>query len=284
MDKIFGMDFEINLADIVAIGIPIGKNSEKVLNFLRKASLFFETFDIEKKRGINLKIFDEGNLKFKDRFEITKKIKEILEKNKIPLIFSKSHLVSLFSIQAFEKDLKIIVFDAHADCKNNYIDEKIEESIEPLKLNKNIYNCSTWLRRLIESGYKNIMLIGLRACSDEEIEFLEKSKIQYITSNFIKKNLKDARKKIKNFVGNSKVYLSLDMDFFDPSISPAVDHPEANGLSYEEFKSLIENIELKIFALDIVEIAFTEKKLMEMTFSLAFKVLFDLLLKMENNF
>lgn len=284
MEKIFGMDFDREVAEIITLGIPLGKNSEKILKFLRRESLFFETFDLEKERGIELKIFDEGNLKFKGQNEITERVKKILNDGKIPLILSKSHLTSLFSIQAFDKSSKIIVFDAHADSKNNYIDERIENSTWPLFLNKNFYNCSTWLRRLIEYGYKNVAIVGLRACSEEEIEFLKNNKILYLTSNSVKNSVKKARKKLGNFTKNSKVYVSLDIDVFDPSIALAVENPEPNGLSYKEFREILDGIKGDIIGVDLVEIAFTNKKLMEITCCTAFKTLFDLFLKLKNKF
>ncbi len=284
MDKIFGMDFEKELAEIVTIGIPLGKNSSKVLKFLRKASLFFETFDLEREKGVELKIFDEGDLKFRNENEITKKIKEILNEKKIPLILSKSHLASLFSIKAFDKNLKVIVFDAHADCKNNYLDERIASSVQPLKLDENFYNCSTWLRRLIENGFRNVGIIGLRACSEEEVEFLKKNKILYITSNSIKKNPGKEKRRISNFTKGSNVYLSIDIDVFDPSLALAVENPEANGLNYQEFSEILNEIKGKIVGVDLVEISLANKKLMEITCSLALKALFDLLLKLENKF
>ncbi|MFH7882409.1 MAG: arginase family protein [Candidatus Aenigmatarchaeota archaeon] len=284
MEKIFGMDFDREVADIIAIGIPLGKNSEKILKFLRKASLFFETFDLEKERGIELKIFDEGNLKFKDENEITERVKKILNDEKIPLILSKSHLTSLFSIKAFDKNSKIIVFDAHADCKNNYLDERVVNSAQPIKLNKKFYNCSTWLRRLIENEYRNVAIVGLRACSEEEINFLKNNKILYITSTSIKKSLCKEKKRISDFTKNSKIYVSIDIDVFDPSIALAVENPEANGLNYQEFFEILNGIEGEIVGLDLVEISLADKKLMEITCSLGLKALFDLLLKLKEKF
>ncbi len=286
MEKLWASNFSASSADLLALGIPLGKNSEKVLRFLRKTSLFFETFDVDKRRGLKLRICDLGNLKFKKPRQITEKIREIVRKGKVPLILSKSHLASFFSIQAFEKELKIVIFDAHADLRNEYWDEKVKDSVYPLNFEKknSSYNCATWLRRLIEKGYKNVVLVGLRACSEDELEFLETNKILYFTSRAIKKDLKDVRKKLEKFARSSKLYVSLDMDVFDPPIAPAVDHPEPNGLNFQEFSELVEGIARgKFVGLDLAEICLTEKKLMEITSFLALKALFEILLRIRPN-
>jgi len=275
MEKFFGFDFGEENSNVILLSFLLGKNSIKSINFFRKFSLFFETFDLERKKGI--RIFDSGNFRPKNASEIAKKVKEVLEKKKFPVIISKSHLISLFSLQAFEKDIKIIVLDAHADAKNFYSDEKVKDSTWPLRLENNYYNCSTWLRRAVENGYKNFFILGLRACSEDELNFLEDNRILYFTSTYIKKNLEDVKKKVRKFSRNSKIYLSLDIDFFDPSFAPAVENPEPNGLSYLEFREIIDGI--KISCADLVEFSLAPKKLMEITYSLALKSLFDLVLK-----
>lgn len=248
-------------SNVIFLGINLGKNAEKMLNSVREISDFVDVMDVDRKINMfeNLEIFDSGNLELKNLDEITKEVKKIVDGKKFPLILGKSHLLTLYAMKSFPKDVKIINFDAHGDVKDSYFDELIDESIEPLKLDKNMtkkYNCTTWLRRVCEiNGLENVAMVGLRDCDQDDFEFIEKSNILYFTPNQIRKNMPDVKEKLRKFVKNSKVYISLDMDVFDPAFAPAVDHPEPNGINFQEFLDLIEEVcKGSVVGMDLVEI------------------------------
>jgi len=273
-------------ADVVIFGVPLGKDAKKSLDSLRETSWFVEFFDVDKKKNLieNLKFFDAGDISLTSENDILVKTKEILDKNKIPLILGKSHLLTLFSLRAFDR-VKVVSFDAHADIKNEYEDEKISQSTEPLNLKEpSKYNCTTWLRRAFEEGKKDIAILGLRSCDEEDYDFIEKNGILAFTPNQIRKNFYEKeriKEELRNFSKNSKVYLSVDIDVFDPSIAPAVDHPEPNGLLLPEFLEILEIFKGKIVGFDLVEIAFCEKKLMEITEFLATRVILEILSRLK---
>jgi agmatinase len=50
----------------------------------------------------------------------------------------------------------------------------------------------------------------------------------------------DVKEKLENFLKNAKFYVSVDIDVFDPSIAPAVEYSEPNGIFFHEFVDLIE--------------------------------------------
>ena len=273
-------------ADVVIFGVPLGKDAKKSLDSLRETSWFVEFFDVDKKKNLieNLKFFDAGDISLTSENDILVKTKEILDKNKIPLILGKSHLLTLFSLRAFDR-VKVVSFDAHADIKNEYEDEKISQSTEPLNLKEpSKYNCTTWLRRAFEEGKKDIAILGLRSCDEEDYDFIEKNGILAFTPNQIRKNFYEKeriKEELRKFSKNSKVYLSVDIDVFDPSIAPAVDHPEPNGLLLPEFLEILEIFKGKIVGFDLVEIAFCEKKLMEITEFLATRVILEILSRLK---
>lgn len=273
-------------ADIVIFGVPLGKDAKKSLDSLRETSWFVEFFDVNKKKNLieNLKLFDAGDISLTSENDIFVKTKEMVDKKKIPLILGKSHLLTLFSLRAFDK-VKVVSFDAHADIKNEYEDEKISQSIEPLNLRESSkYNCTTWLRRVYEEGKKDIAILGLRSCDKEDYDFIEKNGILSFTPSQIRKNFYEKgriKEVLRNFSKDSKVYLSIDIDVFDPSIAPAVDHPEPNGLFLQEFLDLIEIFKGRIVGFDLVEIAFCDKKLMEITEFLATRVILEVLSRLK---
>jgi len=243
-------------ADIIVFGVPIGKDSKKVLTDLRKVSDFVETFDLDKKRNIfdNIKIADIGDLQLKKLDEITRKCEEILKLGKIPFMLSRGHLASLFSLKAFPEDVKVVVFDAHCDLKDKYLDS-ILTSYYSSTVNKKLLskmNGATWLRRFCESRKNEVALIGVRSCDEFEFEYMKKRNIQFFTPTQIRKNMEKVKKKLVNFLDGSKFYVSFDIDAFDPSIAPAVEYLEPNGLFFHEFVDLIEPFKKgKLVGLDL---------------------------------
>lgn len=246
--------FSLEEANVVVFGVPIGKDSKKVLDSLRKTSDFVESFDLDKKRNLldNVRVADVSNLKLKNLDEITKKTREILDMGKIPLIIGGNHLLTLFTLKAF-KDVKLIVFDAHSDLKDVY-DYKIfreMDFVKGIKFNPRV-NDATWLRRACEFlDPKNILLIGIRSSDEFDLDFIEKNGISYFTPNQIRDNISKIKEKLRRFIKNSRVYISLDMDVFDPSIAPAVHHPEPNGLFLHQFMDLIDAFKGKLVGLDL---------------------------------
>jgi agmatinase len=99
--------------------------------------------------------------------------------------------------------------------------------------------------------------IGTRSVSKEELEYAEKSDIQFITVGRIRedgvpKTLKNVEKLL---VDCKKIYLTIDMDVLDPAFAPAVQNPEPDGLSMSVFLSLLEKVcALPIVAFDLVEV------------------------------
>jgi agmatinase len=250
-------------SNIVAFGVDCPES-------LREVSQMVEPFDIDEQRNLleNVRIFDAGDVKLA---EIEKNTKEILSAKKLPLILAKEHTVTLHAMKAVPAKTKLIVFDAHADLKDEY------------EGSKQSHAC--WLRRwceLAKENCKNVAIVGVRSCDEDEFEFMKNNGVLYFTSNKIKEDFEDVKQRLQNFVGGSNasvpVYVSIDMDVFDPSIAPAVKYAEPEGISYSEFLSLVESLKSsKIVGLDCVEIrplALGENKITEF---LAVKVIFKLL-------
>jgi agmatinase len=265
-------------SDVITFGVPLGSGSKKSLIALRKVSDMVEPFDLDKKRNLleNTKIFDIGDLKLKKLDDITENTKKILNDKKTPLVLGGGHLLTLYSLKAF-KDVKLLVFDAHCDLKNEYEDDLIRDLdfVKGIKFNPKI-NDATWLKRTCEFFEpKNILLLGIRSCDEDEFYFMQKNGISYITPNQIKNNPKETEEKLKNFTKDSKLYVSIDIDVFDPSIAPAVHHPEPNGVSFKEFSQLINATYGKIVGLDLTCLKPIENN--KITEFLAIRSIFEIL-------
>jgi agmatinase len=249
-------------ANVVAFGVPLGRGSEEMLESFRDVSDFVDVFDVDMKVNLldNVKIGDMGNIELRKLEDITEATKKIIGQGKLPLALGKSHLITLYTMHAFPKGTKIIHFDAHGDIKDEYDDEKAAESIEPVEMGRSEmakYNYTTWLRRASEIiGPENIAMVGIRSCDEVDFGYIEENKMLYFTPMQIRNNLEGTREKLREFVKGSNVYITVDMDTFDPAIAPAVDNPEHNGMFLPEFLALLdEACRGNVVGLDLVEIA-----------------------------
>jgi arginase family enzyme len=245
-------------ADVVIFGAPVGKHSKSIEN-LRKESVFLEPFDINKRFNFfdKIKVADIGNIHLKTLDDITKKVKDILGKDKVPAMLSGGHVASYFSIKAFGKDVKVVVFDAHCDSRDRYEDDYMKEMtfVEGIKYDLKM-NPVTWFRRSSESrNPRNYFIIGIREGDEFELEHLEKNGVQFFTAQKMKEDFNKLKENLRNFVRNSKVYISVDVDGFDPAFAPSVYHPEPGGFSYQEFVDLLSVFkDSQIVGFDLVEL------------------------------
>ncbi len=193
---------------------------------------------------------------------------EIIESNEKTIFLGGDHGVSYSIAKAFvsvcksEKDSPfLIVFDAHADCKEsgemNYI----------------------WIRELIKEGFprENIILVGLRIYAKQERMFLEENKIRIYSM----KDLNDFEEIcdiIMEIARKNQIYLSIDIDVVDASFVPGTAHPESAGLTTRQLIYFIQRINLlkNLRVVDIVEIN-PKKDVNLQTVKLGTKILQELL-------
>lgn len=131
----------------------------------------------------------------------------------------------------------LVVFDAHLDTRPEYMGSKL--------------NHATFLRRLTEETRDlKVIHIGSRAYSEGELEYAAKSGIALFRAFDVLHNA------VK--LGDlGRVYISVDMDVFDPSIAPGVSNPEPFGINHFTFAHILKEIferSSDVVGLDIVEV------------------------------
>ena len=162
-----------------------------------------------------------------------------------PLTLGGEHSITAGCIEPFVKSYKnvtILQFDAHADLRNSYNNQK--------------YSHASAMRRCLDFKNVDLISIGIRNISKEELPFLKKnnSRIKIFWAKDKKKwNLKYFKKLIKN----KNVYLTFDVDGLDSSIMPATGTPEPGGLFWYETLSLIKTTfkNANVIGADINELA-----------------------------
>ena len=169
---------------------------------------------------------------------------EVLKANKFPVILGGEHSLSIGSVKAFKEiypNLSVLHLDAHYDMRDEYFGSKLN------------HGCVA--RRISEIC--PIVQAGTRSLSKEEKDFLAtqtNGKIKTINVYDILET--PLWKDIISHSLSEHVYVSIDLDVFDPALMPAVGTPEPGGIGWYETLDLLREVskDRKIVGFDVVEL------------------------------
>ncbi len=248
LDKDFiGSNKNYDKSDIVLIGMPYDgtctnrPGTRFAPQQIRVESIGIETyspyFDVDIQ---DINFYDAGDLEFPfgnagKMLNIVQDNVECIYKDKKKILgLGGEHLVTLGTIRALNKiydNLAVIQFDAHTDLREEYLGEKYTHSGVMFQIAKLI-------------GFENIAQVGIRSGEKQEFMLMQK----YNTHKLSPSEL-DCFK-------NKNVFVTIDLDVFDPSLMSGVGTPEAGGMNYVELINWLKHIkDFNIIGLDIVELA-----------------------------
>jgi len=173
---------------------------------------------------------------------VRKKISRITSLNKIPVMLGGEHSITFGAVQAVKEKypkLTVLQFDAHADLRDTYQGSP--------------YSHACVARRISEIC--PLTQVGIRSMSKEEGEFLPKSKVKSYSADFVLDKKNWAETVCKDLSGD--VFVTIDLDVFDPSIMPATGTPEPGGLYFKDVLHLLKLVSAScnIRGFDVVELA-----------------------------
>ncbi len=247
-------------SQIVILPIPLektvsyGKGTAKGPKEILKASHYVEFFDEETngeicfEKGIaTLHEDDYSKLTLKKSLDkIYTKAKTLLHDGKFVVTLGGEHSVSFPVIKAhLEKypDLSIFQIDAHSDLRQIYEGTK--------------YSHACVMARVAELTTQ-ITQVGIRAQCKEEARFIKENGIKTFYTRDIRTNKfgKNWQKKVVETLGEN-IYITFDLDGFDPSLLPATGTPEPGGLFWDETMKLLKMVgeSKNIVGFDVVELA-----------------------------
>ncbi|MEM3826651.1 MAG: agmatinase [Nitrososphaeria archaeon] len=171
--------------------------------------------------------------------QISKISNELLMDDVTFCMLGGEHTISYGAIKVLPKDTGIMILDAHLDLRD--------------EMNGSKFTHATFYRRLLEEmDGERFLHIGARAACAEEWKLIEKEKLNVIEAS--KFNIKNILEN-EFFKKYRRIYLSIDVDFFDPAFAPGVGNPEPCGLSPKNFIELLVNLkDIEIVGFDIVEV------------------------------
>ena len=143
------------------------------------------------------------------------------------------------AVMTRHKKLSVLQIDAHADLRNEY--------------QQTPYSHASVMRRVLDLG-ATIVPVGVRSYSTEEHRFMKRSRIVPITARdcFMSEDWLD---RVLDRLGD-KVYVTIDVDGFDPAFAPGTGTPEPGGLDWYQVTSLLRLVaaEKTIVGADLVEV------------------------------
>ena len=143
------------------------------------------------------------------------------------------------AVMTRHKKLSVLQIDAHADLRNEY--------------QQTPYSHASVMRRVLDLG-ATIVPVGVRSYSAEEHRFMKRSRIVPITARdcFMSEDWLD---RVLDRLGD-KVYVTIDVDGFDPAFAPGTGTPEPGGLDWYQVTSLLRLVaaEKTIVGADLVEV------------------------------
>jgi len=170
---------------------------------------------------------------------IREAVDDCLDDGVIPFLLGGEHLVSLPAIEAVVErhpDLVVVQLDAHADQRQDYLGVKLSHACV--------------MRRVSEFlGQQNIRQLGIRSGTREEYALMRGND----TLTTFREDDLDA---LIAWIGERPVYLTVDLDVFDPACFPGTGTPEPGGIDWWTFQRFIKIMRAcRIVGLDAVELA-----------------------------
>lgn len=231
-----------------------GKGTAKGPGAILEASHYVEFFDEETEKQVCFDIgiaaiepMKFGKLTGKKALDlIYRNVDEHIRNGKFVITLGGEHSISTAPIKAhFDNysDLSILHFDAHSDLREEYEGSK--------------YSHASFAARVSEFT-TDITQVGIRAQCKEEFDFIKAKGI----NTFYAFQMRDRgfdEKLINDITGTLKknVYITFDVDYFDPSIMPSTGTPEPNGFYWDETMRLLKKVcaERNLVGFDVVELA-----------------------------
>lgn len=242
---------ELSKANVVLIPVPYDgtstwqKGADKGPDAFLEASENMELYDIETdsevyKQGVYLAdpVTEDASPEamVNSVHEVTK---SFIAKNKFVTLIGGEHSISIGSIRAFNEsfdNLTVLHIDAHADLRKEYEGTPYNHACAVYEASKTT----------------NLIQVGIRSMDKSETLTMDSEKIffahEMAQNEFWMDNVID-------LLGEN-VFITFDLDAFDPSILPATGTPEPGGLLWYETLEFLRLVfeEKNVVGFDIVEL------------------------------
>jgi len=243
---------DFDKAKVVVLPVPYDSTTDwragarEGPNAIIDASHFLEQYDYELKRevyDVGIHTLPQLQPSMQGPQQTVERVQEVagelLDKGKFVVMLGGEHSLTIGTVRAYRQryeKLSVLQLDAHADLRDEYEGSK--------------YGHACVMRRVIEVC--PIVQAGIRSMSREEDDFIRERGLRpfYAGDKAI-----DDDAVVSALSGD--VYVTIDLDVFDPSVMPAVGTPEPGGLGWHGVLGLLTKVaeQRRIVGFDIVELA-----------------------------
>ncbi|MBU0527015.1 MAG: agmatinase [Candidatus Micrarchaeota archaeon] len=217
------------------------------------ASSQLELYDIELEKNIcdQLPIYTLDELSInkgspeKTIETVKQAVKHIKALGKKPVVLGGEHSITSGAIAGLEQKVSVLQIDAHADLRESYQGTK--------------YSHASVMRR-VRGMSDDVVQVGIRSMCDEEAEFVKENKIELFYADDLIQNKQNGRisqSDIEKIVSGltDNVYVTVDVDGFDPSLVPGTGTPEPGGLLWHDVLDIMKAVSSKnVVGFDMVEV------------------------------
>ncbi len=242
---------ELQKSEIVVLPVPYDgtstwiKGADKGPAAILEASANMELYDIETdsevyKKGIHTaNAVTEKSSPEKMTAAVYKSALKYVADDKFLVTLGGEHSISVGAIQAYAEtyeNLTVLQLDAHSDMRPEYEGSR--------------YNHACAMSRAVE--FCPVVQVGIRSMDVDEKKYITRSRVFFAEERMSDPAWKD--KVVKLLSDN--VYITIDLDVFDPSVLPSTGTPEPGGLFWYEVLELMRMVNAKrnIVGLDVVEL------------------------------
>lgn len=248
---------KLEQAKIVLIPVPYDgtstwqKGSDKGPQAFLEASENMELYDIETgtevyQQGVFLADAVTENASPEAMVDaVHQATKSYIKKNKFVTIFGGEHSISIGTIRAFNEmfpSLTVLHIDAHADLRKEYEGSDCNHACAVYEASQNT----------------NLIQVGIRSMDVMEKKILDEDKTYFAHDMAVDDTWMDSA--IDQMTDN--VFITFDLDAFDPSIMPSTGTPEPGGLLWYETLDFLKQVFAKknVVGFDIVELCPNKKE------------------------
>lgn len=230
------------------------KGADRGPRALLEASAYVELYDIETDsepwlRGIETAAPVECDEPPEELTRLVRRrVAEVFDRGSLPIVLGGEHSVTIGAVEAAAaaseaagRSFSVLQVDAHADTRESYHGSK--------------YNHACVMARAREHG--PIVQVGIRAIDASERAGIDSDRVVWghtITAARATGDTAWMDRAIDGLVDD--VYLTIDLDAFDPSLVPATGTPEPGGLLWHEVNELVRRLvaRRRLVGFDVVEL------------------------------
>ncbi len=225
------------------------KGSDRGPKAIIEASMNMELYDLE----TNTEVYKNGIFTSEEILSnsseemiecVYDRVTELIKDGKFVVTLGGEHTVSLPTIKTHHNiynNISILHLDAHSDMRDTYLGNKFSHACVMAR---------------VKEINDNIISIGIRSLDSLELNNINKN------NTFFAKDIFDSENWIGEVISklNQNVYISIDLDVFDPSIMPSTGTPEPGGLDWYTVINFLNEVckNRNLIGFDVVELCPTE--------------------------